>query len=453
MLLMMLLARPLFKRFVARWIRIIMKERYDSNIWEIVTAVTRMSPQTVVENSLRAEMGEVIERPFGSPKKYLSFDGLIFSSAQLVRLPADESAVVNTKVTIGPKASRPLILDIPLLLGGMGYGVGISEQTSVALAMGTAAVGTAANTGEGGFLQEVRDRAKYLIVQYHKGKWAKEHAELKQADAIEIHFGQGASAAAANRISPEDLTGKARQVLKLEPDETALLASRYPDIQKPSDLKKLVIELRKLTDGVPIGIKLNPSHALEQDMEFGIKATVDFISIDGGQAGTKGSAPILEDDFGLPTIYALSRAVQYLKKRSPIRKLSLLIGGGFFTPGDCLKALALGADAVYLGTAPLWAMTHTQVSKTLPFEPPTQLVYYSGKRKDDLDEYAAADNLKKFFLSFIEEMKVATLALGKTNMGDVNEQDLVALDDLTSKVTRIPTSYDLHERSDRSWRS
>lgn len=440
-LFLFMFARPLMKKMTKHTVDIIMSDHYAENVWEIVSALTRTSPSIVVENSLRAEKGGVIERPFGSRRKFLNFDGLVFNPAQLAVLPGKEDADVHTAVTIGPKAKRPLKIDIPILMGAMGYGVGVNEKAKIAMAMGTAAVGTATNSGEGGFLQAERDHAKHLIIQYHSGKWTKEPEILKQADAIEIHFGQGASAAAASRIPPKYMQGKAREILGLKEGETATIHARHPGMSRGSDLNKMVRELRNLTGGVPIGMKIVPSNLLEKDIEIGLQAKVDFISIDGAQAGTKGSPPILEDDFGLPTIYALCRAVRYLEQRRKKDSVSLLIGGGFSNPGQCLKALALGADAVYMGTAAIWAMTHTQVAKTLPFEPPTHLLFYAGKSEAEFDEQEAGKYLENFFNSFIEEMRVATLCLGLTDMRKIKPTDLVALDELTSQVTGVPTAY------------
>lgn len=166
------------------------------------------------------------------------------------------------------------------------------------------------------------------------------------------------------------------------------------------------------------------------------------MSIDGGQAGSKGGPPILEDDFGIPTIYAVSRAVHYLQKRGVKEKITLLSGGGYFTPSDCLKAFALGVDGVYMGTALLWAMTHDQVTKAIPWEPPTQLVFYPGSLTAQFDEQEAAKYLENFLTSFVEEMKVAILALGKTSVHQVGVDDLAALDELTSKVTKVPLAYE-----------
>jgi glutamate synthase domain-containing protein 2 len=427
---------------------LLMSEKYSENVWETVTATTRTSPNKIIENSLRAQSGQVLERPFGSPRKFLHFDGLIFSPAQLSVMPAPEDAPVRTDVIIGPHAEKPLRLGIPLLIGAMGYGVGVSEKVKIAMAKATAAVDTATNTGEGGFLPEVRQYAKHLIIQYHSGKWTKDPEILRQADAIEIHIGQGASAAAASRIPPDYLRGRARDILGLKPNETAILHSRHPDIQSPADLIRVVSYLREITGGVPIGIKFCAGRYLEDDLDIALEANVDFISIDGSQAGTKGSPPILEDDFGLPTIYALSRAVEHLYARNKADEVSLLIGGGFTNPGECLKALALGADAVYMGTAPLWAMTHTQITKAIPFEPPTQLVFYPGSMTDQFDEEKAAYHLQNFFVSFMEEIKVAVRALGKTSVREVYASDLLSLDEETSRITKIPLAYTFKKQGD-----
>lgn len=376
------------------------------------------------------------------PSFFHAFWHLFFLEHTLVT-PEDQA--VDMRITIGPKAKRPLSIDIPIMAGGMGYGIGVSEKTKIAIARGTAAVGTLTNTGEGGFLPEERKNAKYLIIQYNSGHWSKEPEILRQADAIEIHIGQGATAGSASIIPAEYIQGRASKVLQVQNQDVVVIPSRHKELNKPQDLRKLVDKLRALTDGVPIGVKICASAKIEADLEVAIHAGVDFISIDGGQAGTKGGPPILEDDFGLPTIYALSRAVRYLRKRKVKDHITLLSGGGYSTPSDCLKALALGADGVYMGTAILWAMTHDQVTKAIPWEPPTQLVFYPGSLTDEFDEQEAAKHLENFFTSFVEEMKVAILALGKSSVRDVGMEDLVALDELTSKVTNIPLAYKPYE--------
>lgn len=436
-----LFARPVIKWGLGLFMKRIMKDRYSENIWEMVTAMTRIPPRVVVENSLRAHSGKVIKRPFGTPRKFLNFEGLIFSPAQLATLPAHEDTPVDTKIVIGPRAQKPLPLDIPLLLAPMGYGVALSEKAKIAMAKAMAAVGSASNVGEGAFLPEERQYAKHLILQYHPAHWSKSPEILRQADAIEIYIGRGATAGVGTYIPPELIQGKARQMMGIPPGEPLVIPSRHKDFNSPGHLNHMVRNLRKLTNGVPIGIKIGASHALEEELEIAIRAEIDFITIDGGQAGINEAAPILEDDFGLPTVYALSRSVQYLKKRGVKDRISLIISGGFTNPGQFLKALALGADAVYIGTAALWAMAHTQITKVIPWEPPTELAFYPGKYSDKLNEQEAAKSLEKFFTSCMEEMKVAIRALGKNSLHQINADDLVALDEWTSKVTKVRLAY------------
>lgn len=440
-LLLICLFRPLTQWVLAKFMKRLMSDRYPENIFEMVSAMTKVSPRYVLENSLRAATGQAIERPFGSPRKFLNFDSLIFSPAQLAKMPSSEDTEVDMHITIGPMAKKPLTLDIPLMAGAMGYGIGVSADVKIAIAKGTAAVGSLTNTGEGPLLPEERKYAKHLIIQYNSGKWAKEPEIMRQADAIEIHFGQGATAGAACFIPAEYIQGRAAEIMGVQDEEMIVIPSRHPEVSKPEDLKKLVDKLRTITDGVPIGVKICASAILEKDLEIVIRAGVDFISIDGGQAGTKGGPPILEDDFGLPTIYALTRAVRYLKKKGVKERITLLSGGGYHTPGECLKAIALGADGIFLGTAVLWAMTHDQVTKAIPWEPPTELTTYPGSLKSKFDPDSAAKYLTNLFLSFVDEMEIAILALGKTSLREVTAADLVSLDEMTSKVTKVPLAY------------
>lgn len=431
-------ARSIIKWLVGRFIKRLMSDKYSENIWEMVTALLRISPRVVVENSLRAHTGHVIERPFGSPRKFLEFDNLVFSPAQLVVRPENEDVYVETRTVIGPKAKKPLVLDIPIMAGGMAFGLGLSEHVKVAIAKGTAKVGTCTNSGEGPLLPEERAAAKYYILQYSAGTWSKETETLRQADAIEIRLGQGAIAGVGGVIPGENVHGRLAELLNVPEGKQVIIPSKHEELPRSKDLKRLVDRLRSVTGGVPIGIKLAPSAWLEADLELAIRAGVDFISLDGGQAGAKAGAPILQDDFGLPTVFALTRAVRYLKQRGVKDKISLLSGGGYAVPGECLKALALGADAIYMGTALLWALTHEQVIKALPWEPPTQLAWYEGTLVDQFDIERSATYLANFLTSFVEEMKVAVRALGKSSIHDVNSSDLVALDEWTSKVTNIP---------------
>jgi glutamate synthase domain-containing protein 2 len=439
-LFIVIFARPLIKFIFAQMLKRFMSKKYEDNLWELISAMTRVSPNKIMENSMRSTSGTIINRPFGSPRNFHHFDGLIFSPAQLSKSPASASEPINMKTTIGPNAKQPLDIDIPLMVGGMGYGIALSSMVKRTLAKAATATGTATNSGEGAYLPEERELAEHFILQYAPGNWSKSPEILRQADAIEIHIGQGASAATTYSVPPEDLPGDIRETFRLSPGET-LVVPPFEELKEPNGLKNMVDRLRAETNGVPIGVKMVAGGDLEADLNIVIEANVDFIAIDGGQAGTKGDPPIIEDDLGLPTIYALARAVNYLRKKGVKNKISLLAGGGLTTPGECLKAMALGADAVYMGTALIWAMSHEQVTKSLPWDAPTSLVYYAKKRAEKFDEEKASYYLENFIKSCTKEMETAIHALGKHAIQEVNSEDLVALDELTSNITNVPLAY------------
>lgn len=423
-------------------IKIIMEDKYSENLWELISGMRRMTSQTILENSLRAQSGQVIKRPMGSPKKFPNFDSLVFDVAQIHQYATPKEVKIDMKTVIGPQAKRKLELDIPILISAMGYGIAISEQVKIALAKTSTNVGTAICSGEGALLPEERQYAKHYVIQYARTKWNKQEEKLKQGDMIEVHLGQGATGSLGSKITPEFLPGKARGLMELQPGEDAIINEQFIPGQTHDHLKAKVQELRKLTDGVPIGVKMMASTRVERDILYALDLGVDYIVLDGAQAGTKGSPPITEDDFGIPTIHALVRAVRFLKQKGMYKQVSLIVSGGLYCPGDFLKAIALGADAVYIGTSLLYAMSHTQVLKSLPWEPPTQIVYYTGKQADQFDPVKAEKAATNFLRSCVSEMELGIRALGKTSISQINEQDLSSYDKEMAHVVGIPYTGD-----------
>jgi len=422
---------------------ILMTDPYKENLAEFYSAARRTGLQAIMETNLRAEQGEMIRRPLGSPRKFVNMDGLMFNSAHLSRRPTSIEVPISTRTVIGRCAARPLVVETPLLVSGMAYGLALSARFKYALALGSRLAGTATNTGEGPFLPRERELADKLIIQYPRAPWNKAPEVLKQADAVEIQFGQGASTSTAHHADPSRLGGELKERLGVHAGESAVIYSRMPELGHWGSLKVLVDYLRDLTGGVPIGVKFAFSHYIEEDIDICLDAGVDYIAVEGAEAATVGAPPILEDDFGLPTLIGLCRAARHLQSRDPARRTSLIVAGGFSSPGQYLKALALGADAVYLGTMALFAASHTQVLKALPFEPPTQVAFYEGKASGKYDWRAGAKALYKYLLSCTAELREGVRALGKSAVTEVNRDDLVALDEQTSAITGLPLAYDI----------
>lgn len=423
-------------------IKTVMTDLYDENLWEFVSAASRFTPQIIVETNLRSQEGKVIERPLGPPKKFPSLDQLMFGMGQFHVMPTPLEEPVETKVIIGKACQRPLIIDLPIMISGMAYGEALSEKAKVALAKGAAMAGTATNTGEGPYLPSERKAAKKLILQYNRGSWNKTEDIISQADAIEIQFGQGAIGGVGHKMDASKIDSKLRKGFGLAPGQDAVAHSRQPEVNHPSELPKLIRKLKDIAGDIPVGVKMGAGKYLEKDMEWAVDGGADFIAVEGGDGATKGSAPILQDDFGVPTVFAIARAGEFFRKHRLRDRVSLIAVGKMRTPGDVLKALALGADAVYMGAIALFAMSHTQVLKALPFEPPTQIVWYDGKYADRLNVAEGAKNLTKFLKSCKEEIIEGVRALGKTSVGQVDKEDLFALDELIAKGVGVPMAYE-----------
>lgn len=415
--------RFLASQLVRQSTRIIMTDPYGENLAELYTATKRTGIQAILETNLRAEKPTVLQRPLGSPRKFLDFDGLMFVSSHLDRIALPHTISVQTNVIIGPRAKKPLELKTPLIISGMAYKKALTAQMKYAYALGSNKAQTATNTGEGPFLPKERQLADRLIVQYPRIPLHRDLQMLAQADALEIQLGQGASAGVAQAPYPH------------------LIRTSLPSLRDNKDLPTVVRFLKKAGHGVPVGIKFSFTNNLEREIDLCLEAGVDYLALEGAQAATIGAPPILEDDFGLPTIVGLCRAVDHLKLRGVHKEVSLIVSGGFFSPGQCLKAIALGADAVYLGTMVLYAASHTQTLKTIPWEPPTQLAYEQGKMSKKFNWKLGGKHLGNYLISSTEEIKEGVRALGKHSLGDVDSSDLIALDETTSKVTGIPLAY------------
>ncbi|MCS0789261.1 FMN-binding glutamate synthase family protein [Cytobacillus pseudoceanisediminis] len=442
LILMLIGWRWIMKRLVKQAGKIIMTDSYQENLIELIPGFKHMGIQNALENNLRAETGDVLHRPFGSSKKWPHFDEITFIPAQTSPFPIDGDEDVDVKVTIGPKAKKPMKIKIPLMISGMAYGIALSEQVKIALATAAKNTGTAVNSGEGGILPEELESAGKYILQFSKTEWGKEEKAIKRADMIEIKLGQGAVMGMGGNISPENLTGRAREVMGLKENETAHIMEHFFDKQTLKDLKELVDELRSMTGGVPIGAKIGAGGKIEEDIDHLIEMGVDFIAVDGGQGASVGAPPLLADDFGIPTLHALIRASNHLEKRKKKGEISIIVSGGLFTPGHFLKVLALGADAVYLGSVMLFTVSHKQTLNSLPFEPPTQSVWNEGKFKDTFKIEDGTKSAEKFLTASTEEIKMALRAMGKKTLKELSKKDLVSYDEMTAKMIGIPFSFE-----------
>jgi methylamine---glutamate N-methyltransferase subunit C len=389
------------------------------------------------ETNLRAETGKVLERPFGTPVHYFSWERILFNPVYLSRKPLDADVEIETSVTLGPQAKKPLQLKTPIMIGGMSYGGALSYTAKIALAKASAMAGTATNSGSGPFLEEERAAADKYVFQYSRGFWSKSAAVLNQADMIEIALGHGAWQSAPVRINGQKVSnGYAKRVGTIAGLDI-LIEARLPEVENQADWKTLIKYLKEVTDGIPIAVKIGGTHYLEKELALILEGGIDVIIVDGTEGGSHSVPAILADDVGLPTLPGLCRAAQYIRDQGLSGKVSLVVGGGLSTPGDFLKCIALGADAVVIGTIASLAMSHTQVLKTIPWEPPTGLIYYRGKEEKKYDPNLGAKHLNDYLQSCIKEMQEVARVLGKKSLNRIEKSDLIVLDPLYAEMTGV----------------
>jgi len=400
---------------------------------------------------MRAESGKPLSRPLGSPIVLSRWETLLFNPVHLApRLPTQDGVVIQTGVTIGPRAKKPLHLEIPILITGMSYGGALGMKQKIALARAATMAGTATNSGEAPLIPEERQAAKYFIGQYNRGGWMNTPEQLRQLDAIEIQLGQGAQAAAPMGTASWQIDDPFRKHFRIPPGEDTVIHTRLPGVNRPADFVHLVRELRA-TYGVPVGLKTCATHYLERELDIALEGEIDFVVVDGAEGGTHGGPTILQDDVGLPTLIALARTVRHLERRGVKRDVSVIAAGGLTTPGHFLKAMAFGADAVYIGSIALVAMLHTQMNLATPFEPPVQAALYHGKFKEDFDIEQGAEHLAKFLKSCVEEMKLVAYALGKTDLNQISRDDLVCVDKELARVLGVDYAGYPREEQHLAW--
>lgn len=440
-----LLWKPVINGWVDSFLKRLLEDPYPENITEMYNVFRKVGVQNVLEADIRGATGQPLQRPFGTSIHYSKWEELLFNPVYFSRKPIVESIEIKTQVTIGPQAKRPLIVDMPVMIAGMSWGTALSSKSVLALAKGADKVKTAMNSGTGRCFPEVRKQTRKLIIQYPCSERENEEEWLRQADAIEIQLGYGALASAPLIENPRNINRQSGDNgpggVVLSPDECLAMNSKDFQLGGKFELPQIVHDLRNLTGGIPIGVKIGATHHLEEELEVITNTEVDFLTIDGKEAGIHSGPGILEDDVGLPTLPALCRAAAFLRNKKMKSRISLIVSGGLFTPGQFLKALALGADAVYIGTIALVALAHTQVVKVLPWEPLSQLLYEKGGAKERFFTEQGARNLANFLKSCNEEIILAMRALGKTSLTQLTIEDVCAITPEIAQITGADLAF------------
>ncbi len=379
--------------------------------------------------------GESIIEPMRSRKPVVSWDEILIKGAQLARRPLDRDEAVDTKTVIGPRADRPLVIGTPIIVSHMSFGA-LSREAQSALAIGSGAAGTAMSSGEGGILPEVLSLSHRYIFEVVPNLYGVTPGNLERVDAVEIKFGQSAKPGLGGHLPGSKVTAEIAAVRGVPEGGDITGPSRFPDIRGRDDLRRKVDELRRLSKGRPIGIKFAAGD-VEADLEFALSAGPDFVTIDGRAGATGAAVKLIKDATSVPTIYALDRARRYLAERG-IKGVTLIVTGGLRVSPDFAKALALGADAVAVGTAALMAIGCQQYRICDSGRCPVGIATQDPALRARLDVDEAARGLANFLRVSTEELRDFARLTGNDSVHKLSVRDLVTTSSEISAFTAIP---------------
>ncbi|NLG02566.1 MAG: FMN-binding glutamate synthase family protein [Clostridia bacterium] len=377
-------------------------------------------------NSISAAMGTKMPLP--------SWDDILLLGAQLNPMPLDDHDPVDTMTVIGKHAKKPMILEAPVYVSHMSFGA-LSKEIKTALSKGSAMAHTAMCSGEGGILPEERAQAYRYIFEYIPNKYSVTDENLRNADAIEIKIGQGTKPGMGGHLPGSKVTKEIAELRGKEPGEDVQSPSKFEEISSKEDLKDMVSMLRKRSCGRPIGIKIAAGR-IERDLEFCVFAEPDFITIDG-RGGATGSSPyFLREATTVPTIYALYRARTYLDRVHS--DISLVITGGLRVSSDFAKAIAMGADAIAVASAPLIAAACQQYRICGSGNCPVGIATQDPELRSRMNIEASARRVANYFNVTFAELKTFARITGHSRLADLSVDDIVTISREISEFTNIP---------------
>ena len=391
----------------------------------------------------------------GAKRKLPSFDDLLFLGASVSRYPLEgyrEKCATN--VTLGTRfAKKPIELKIPITIAGMSFGA-LSGPAKEALGRGATEMGTSTTTGDGGMTPEERGHSRTLVYQYLPSRYGMNPDDLRKADAIEIVVGQGAKPGGGGMLLGQKISDRVAEMRTLPKGIDQRSACRHPDWTGPDDLEIKIQELREITNWEkPIYVKVGATRPY-YDVTLAVKSGADVVVVDGMQGGTAATQEIFIEHVGIPTLAAIRPAVQALLDLDMHRKVQLIVSGGIRNGADVAKALALGADAVAIGTAALIALGDNDPK----LEPEYQKLGTTAGCYDDwhegldpagittqnpelaarLDPIKAARRLANYLAVMTMEMQIIARACGKSHVLNLEPEDLVALTVESAAMARVP---------------
>ena len=331
------------------------------------------SGETINEIYRQAESGGVLLSSMGNPKRLPSyFDRILINASQVTNPSIDPlREPMETRTFLGRRPERVerladgslrqnlhphLALEIPVLFSAMSYG-SISYNAHACLARAAKALGTYYNTGEGGLHEDFYEFGSHTIVQIASGRFGVHKDYLEAGAAIEIKIGQGAKPGIGGHLPGSKIVGDISKTRMIPEHSDAISPAPHHDIYSIEDLRQLVYSLKEATDDQkPVMVKIAAVHNVAAIASGVARSGADIIAIDGFRGGTGAAPTRIRDNVGIPIELAIACVDDRLREEGIRETVSIVAGGSIRSSADIVKAIALGADAVYIGTAALLAL-------------------------------------------------------------------------------------------------
>ena len=413
-------------------------------------------PQHVLSEIHRAADTGVYEiRGFGAKRGLPSFDDLVFLGASMSRYPLEGyREKCDTSVTIGTRfAKKPIELKIPITFAGMSFGA-LGAHAKEALGRAATELGTSTTTGDGGMTDEERNSSKTLIYQVLPSRYGLNPDDVRRADALEVVVGQGAKPGGGGMLLGQKINQRVAGMRTLPEGIDQRSACRHPDWTGPDDLEIKIQELREITDWrIPIYIKIGATRT-KYDVQLSVKAGADAIVLDGMQGGTAATQDVFIEHVGIPTLPAVRIAVEALQELDMHRKVQLIVSGGIRNGADAAKALALGADAVSIGSAAMVAMgcnksVYIEDYQKLGTVPGCCHHCHTGRcpvgvttQYPELEARLRPEQGARWLRNYVSVMKLElqtiARACGKSHVHNLEPEDMAALTIEAAAMAKIP---------------
>ena len=348
------------------------------------------------------------------------WDDLLVVTAQLAKKPLQDDVPVGSELVIGPDAKKPLRLEIPLFVSDMSFGA-LSEEAKIALATGAEMAGTGICSGEGGMLDDEQQANSRYFYELASGKFGWSLEKVARCQAFHFKAGQGAKTGTGGHLPGAKVRGKIAEVRNLEPGTPAISPASFPDLKTPADYRRFADEVRGATGGAPIGFKVSAQH-IEDDLDFALEATCDYVILDGRGGGTGAAPNVFKNNISVPTIPALARARRHLDQRGS--RATLIVTGGLRHEGDFVKALALGADGIAVSNSALQAIGCLGMRACHTNNCPVGIATQKEELRSRLKVENSARRLANYFEATVGLMKVLARACGHDHLGRFGVEDL-----------------------------